>query len=205
MAGSKKKVDAIRITYPKAPNHDLPTPDKNRQRQAFQRIPGIEKRVVPLEIFNRDAFEPDQRLQAIPHVPANTCYRNAMLAALFNVAPFVNYINTVSNGVYGSEQALSKDALQQPEKFIIFKYLADLHQEFRHGGTSLRDHATRFWDYLRKVPGAYPKNTEESNDTWEERLLHGMKIDRGLNSAEDSLELYMYLMTRLATVEQPDL
>ncbi|KAF3026422.1 hypothetical protein E8E14_011100 [Neopestalotiopsis sp. 37M] len=204
MAGSKKKVDAIRITYPKALNHDLPTPDKNRQRQTFQRIPGIEKRVVPLEIFNRDAFEPDQRLQAIPHVPANTCYRNAMLAALFNVAPFVNYINTVGNAVYGSEQALSKDALQQPEKFIIFKYLADLHQEFRHGGTSLRDHATRFWNYLRKVPGAYPKNTDESNDTWEERLLHGMKIDRGLNSAEDSLELYMYLMTRLATVEQPD-
>lgn len=42
--------------------------------------------------WTRETIRADDRLVPFPHFPTNSCYRNAALAALLNLQPFVNFL-----------------------------------------------------------------------------------------------------------------
>lgn len=42
--------------------------------------------------WTRDGIGADDRILPFPRIPANTCYRNAALAALMNLPPFISFL-----------------------------------------------------------------------------------------------------------------
>lgn len=91
-----------KLQYPAKPYGDFPTapmpPDVvDGENDGTQHVHlGPLARMRPFAhddkwvVDGRTAADP---LHALPHFPANTCYRNAALAALLNLPPFLNFLS----------------------------------------------------------------------------------------------------------------
>jgi hypothetical protein len=141
---SKGKGKSLRIetpSYPTIDGFDLPTDgstDAGDQQDALDAAVADE--------LVADTTEADSRLINMPHLPMNTCYRNAAVAALLNIAPFVNYIQQVAtednadNGLAWSLASLA----------AVFRNVAGDVGAARNA--KLLRRMSTFWTRLNQVP-----------------------------------------------------
>lgn len=183
-------IQIVTQEYPQNAGYNLPT-------DALPRDPGrfiIEESLTPgaYAPYLQSTLQANDHVIPLPHEPRNTCYRNAGLAALFNLQPFVNFVH---------QATLSTDD--------IGTTLPNLHgmiQAFRNnitGGTSqqsqLKDATKTFWKVFQKPWDEHCKNSNgEEFDA--PRPAKG-RVKKS-NSMEDSVDFLSFLFE---SVEDDDL
>lgn len=136
-------------SYPAFVGSNLPTggdTDPGGEQDAFDAV-------VP-DALVADTMKPESVLISMPHLPANTCYRNSAVAALLNIAPFVNYVQSV--------------AAEKNRENPLAQSLAGLADVFRDVDmdsetarlSKLNKRMSVFWKWLRQQP----KSNDE--DRW---------------------------------------
>lgn len=100
MADPSARPGLLSIAVPRYPSsagsRDLPTGERIPPNDDAGDPYNIAATRIPDAAFVQNNLDHNVKLEAIPHWPSFTCYRNASLAALFNVAPFINFLERVS-------------------------------------------------------------------------------------------------------------
>lgn len=186
------------VIYPHAPDRGLATdgavygsPDPIADRNFKFRPNHL---VLDPKLTKRDLIKDDDNLIPLPHAPANTCFRNSLFACLFNIAPFVNFVQQQAQAASGAEVGQ------------VFRELDAVGKAYRAASghskrTALNTTTKALWHTLTKTRGATTGGAP--SQTWLEMVSsmhgHGGGLDPAdAHRAQDPDELYIYLMERLS-------
>lgn len=194
MASSGNVRQPLRIdtpSYPDVANRDLPT--GGSRQTLIEALQKYTDECIPDNLMVQNNLSEDDRLQPVLHRPQNTCYRNAALAALFNIAPFVNFLHRM-------------DSHSTP-RLIVFTLLRELHDSFRKGGIgSTKPYRQRVDEFWRQI-------NDDSEQSWQQFCAsRGETSDTDAEevaaedytesiSMHDSAEFVSWLFRRLEEVE----
>jgi hypothetical protein len=141
---------------------------------------------------------------ALPHEPINTCYRNAALAALCNLQPFVNFVWEY----IAANPDPPGTALGNQSTFAILLYMIT---EFRNWADRTDDSGpnSQRW-HLRQATLAFWKRKKAAWDkfcaTGAVRVKRGAKMGEAReNSMHDSCEFLAWLLDSFTTDELSNL
>jgi hypothetical protein len=192
-----------RVDYLHDEGYDLPTGGDTRAALEIERIT-LPMTLPPSRLYTDSRISSkDSIRRALPHVPGNTCYRNSALAAVFNVSPFLNFIDS----------CVQADAAKTP----MIKELQSLGRIFRNADNDAEDVRSvkltkgmaTVWDRLNTDPPPSSKGTGmELTQPWGAYCTTvGMEIKptgqeiQKTSDMEDSVEFLNYLFQRLMCCE----
>lgn len=188
----------IRISipsYPIAPGRDLPTAGLLPVMTDHDHI--FAGAWAPDAQMTQNGLDHDADLAFVPHVPAATCYRNASLAALFNLAPFINFLDRVNK-----QRRLEPNLYQQLAKLHSSFRNLDNFDDARERQLHYNQRVATFWQMLNQDPTILNYDHDGSNRSW--RAYHqnigvGSRTPGGQNErgVQDSNEFIIYLLERL--------
>ncbi|KAH8205341.1 hypothetical protein TruAng_000420 [Truncatella angustata] len=163
--------------YPHVLYHDIPTTGgrlpffDNPEGKLYHPVAADAKPPTAAEVVN--TFDYNAPLMPVPHIPANSCYRNATLAALFNLAPFVNF-------------------LENHDLPRVFVELRELSESFRN--IHRDDHFPRMTLYFQRIAtfwnriGTLP---DGSDGPWHTRMkVRGHRVDTTDKKAQQVTKEY---------------
>lgn len=131
------------LKYPEKPDRDLPTASLVSKNEEQLNVLLDTVTFDKADSLYEESIDPKDSLIPLSHIPAQTCYRNSALSALFNISPFLNFLNQV---------AQSWDA-----RNVILKSLHGLADVSRHRTVTesttarrrrLEDSLKTFWDEM---------------------------------------------------------
>ncbi|KAK9772882.1 hypothetical protein SCAR479_10392 [Seiridium cardinale] len=193
-----KLIDTPR--YPLVPDDGLPT---NGARTLAKYSLLADGWVPDANVF-AEKLNPNDDLEALPHIPLNTCYRNALIAALLNVAPFLNFCRRVER------QSTPRTAMYERLMQVFEAYRNRFGRTSGRRTTDLARTTAAFWDQLdnQRPPG---DNKAEWSVEWSwgeycqntgNNVKSGSKGAGGKdNDMHDTNELLNYLFDRLVYAE----
>lgn len=168
--------------YPVQDGHDLPTgvalADVDDNLQAILQLPPFGND----NALFRETINSGDQLLPLPHKPKNTCYRNSALAALFNVSPFLNFLDEV--------------AQQSNERNSVLNSLKLLADTFRgtERGESIRTRRRRLGTEMNSFWVEMTTRIQESNGYLDLLpQLHTPSAD----GMDDPNDLVLYLFPRI--------
>ncbi|KAI1881055.1 hypothetical protein JX265_001295 [Neoarthrinium moseri] len=178
------------VTLPIEDGHDLPTDEQPEDVDMVAELdPGS------YEFLNHRAFVASDHIRrALPWVPQNACYRNAALSAIFNTAPFVNFLNLIAalndpqNDITGVSARGSN---------VMFQDLWRLHHVFRdlspRSDPEVRNSLTGpIMNLWRQLWNQRPRAQPGGVGTWQQRIAAHDET-----AISDPGEFLSYLLDRL--------
>lgn len=171
------------LDYPQRANRDLPTgPLAGRIIDAGLHF------TYAITFGADDPFiqdvEPSDQVMALLHRPANTCYRNAALSAVFNLAPFLNFLDQV--------------AIVPNSRNVLLSSLGDMAQVVRRSlpREPRRNRQTRLSRPLESFWDHFTTDVPRRNDYREPSSLHPWAQNEDM---QDPAEFIWTLFDRIAT------
>jgi hypothetical protein len=186
--------------YPQAADSELPTTGQWVPLGGYHL--GISW--VPDAEAVQNGLGPNDDLTALPHHPINTCYRNSLLAALFNVAPFVSFLKRVH------DQGVPKTVMYSM-LLRVFEYHRNIGREKpARRAAGLLNATNQFWDLFDKTAvttddpaksGSSASWSEYCSSQGERFNQHSNNPGIKENEMHDSNELFTWMMDRLVFAE----